>query len=118
MKSNKIWTTKDGRSIKIKDMEDSHLINTIRYCFSRPRAYHQYLEQVAMSAYGYSGGEMAEMAAQSEADNLTDLAYKLRDEKIMPNQMPYLIKEAQKRNLNLPHNYDPDYITQEMVFEY
>ena len=28
--SKKIWTTRDGRDIEIKDMETSHIINTIK----------------------------------------------------------------------------------------
>jgi len=31
MQKNKLWTTADGRSIKIKNMSDSHIENTIQY---------------------------------------------------------------------------------------
>lgn len=28
--TNKIWTTRDGRELKIKEMETTHIINTIK----------------------------------------------------------------------------------------
>jgi len=28
---NEIWTTKDGRTVLMRDMEDSHLFNAYRY---------------------------------------------------------------------------------------
>ena len=31
MAMNDIWTSKDGTEMKMKDMEDSHLLNSIEY---------------------------------------------------------------------------------------
>lgn len=33
---SKFWTTSDGRKVKIKDMEASHIINTIKLFISKP----------------------------------------------------------------------------------
>ena len=111
----KKWKTKDGRKIKIKYMTDQHLINTIRYCFNKSADYAANLETEAYLAMSYTGGEMAELMLHNEAEALLCKLAEIEKTPIVPDQMPYLIKEAQRRGLELPANYNPDFVTVSQV---
>jgi len=82
----KTWTTKEGETIKIKDMTDGHLMNTIRYIKRKAK---EGLKVVY--CYGYD----------SEHDYQTgdvDILYgKEAIEHI--REYKYLRKEAKSRNL-------------------
>lgn len=63
-----IWTTKDGKKVPIKDMTDSHLINTIRML---RRVGWYYKEAELASAYAAAStlqGEMATYYAEGDLD--------------------------------------------------
>jgi hypothetical protein len=64
MSNRKLWKTKDGRSIAIKDMSDEHLINTIRFL---ARAHARYVsDSVAVDVASLFNGEMSQMYAEQE----------------------------------------------------
>lgn len=67
--SKKCWTCKDGRKIKIKDMSDSHLKNTIAML---ERAHSSLIEN-AWAACSILQGEMASYYAEQEIDGLEEV---------------------------------------------
>lgn len=69
-----IWTTKDGTKIRLGDMETSHLDN----CAKMLKRQAESNEYNAMSAWSYSGGDMAEYYASQEGDGLMDKALRQR----------------------------------------
>lgn len=64
--NTKLWTTKNGSKIRIKDMTDEHLVNTIRMLERKNEADKQNVP------YPSFQGEMAQMYAESEFDALVD----------------------------------------------
>ncbi len=63
-----IWTTKDGRNIKIVDMDNDHLINSIRLLrriVGKMRLNH---ELSVLSALKFVNGDMAQYAIESSLD--------------------------------------------------
>jgi hypothetical protein len=64
MSNLKMWKTKDGKSIRIRDMEDSHLVNAIRFL---ARAHERYVRDAcAIDVAAIFNGEMARMCAEQE----------------------------------------------------
>lgn len=58
-KQTKLWKTKSGERIRICDMKDLHLLNTIKYLH---RVFDTWQDQSLLdvaSAYGVCGGDMA-----------------------------------------------------------
>lgn len=91
--NTKLWTCKDGRKIRIRDMEDSHLLNTIRML---QRAHHrQELECIAASSM--ARGEMAQWSLENEASAMAEAgpsrSYPIYDD---------LVEEAIRRSLIKP----------------
>ena len=58
----KLWTTRDGSKIRICDMSDNHLLNTINML----RRSHRELLNSAYSREASLTGEMAQMMIESE----------------------------------------------------
>lgn len=64
-----VWRTKDGRTIPIKEMTDSHLTNTIRFL---ERAHQRYVDDMTKNGPPVFQGEMAQMYADEEYALLAD----------------------------------------------
>jgi hypothetical protein len=120
MKEDKSWTTRDGTVVPIKEMTNTHLINTIAYLFriAEPlkNRYADQLESRGWQALAYSDTTSAEIAsyyAEQEGSNLLSQAEWLRayDAIIVHNKMPLLIAEARKRGLGMPPAYNDKWIT-------
>lgn len=87
-KATKKWTTKDGRKIRICDMTDEHLLNTIRLL--ERFAERKRDSQIAFLINYYPLGEMAqldcdramdEVIESSTLDYVPDIYWGLIDEK-------------------------------------
>lgn len=89
-KCTKFWTKKDGTKIRICDMDDAHLINTVRFLVRKAEQY-----KVEMP-YPCFQGEMAQMYAEMEWGNLMNAD----PEDIYPI-LSDLFSEADRRKLQL-----------------
>lgn len=63
-KEDPAWKTKDGRVIRICNMTNSHLLNTIRFLEQK------HFELMFTMPYPNFNGEMAQMCAEQEWDQL------------------------------------------------
>lgn len=88
MTNMKMWTCKDGRKVRVKDMDDKHLENTIKFL----RRQHQ--EIVFGTSYPSFNGEMAQYYAEQEFDRLCES----RPEDFWPIYED-MMQEADKRHL-------------------
>lgn len=92
-KQTKKWTMKDGRKIRICDMNDSHIENAIKMC--ERIAHLTRASEIANFPFGlHFQGEMAEydfelgcenLLSSSEEDFLPDIYLNLIDEQIRRN---------------------------------
>ena len=99
-----IWMTKDGKKIKISDMSDGHLINSVRLLqrtVGKMRLGHQLS---GFSMLNFVNGEMAEMAIE----NALQQEMEMDDEEWLEYHTHYeeLIEEAKKRDIIMLVNAD------------
>jgi hypothetical protein len=90
------WTTRDGTRIKIKDMSDSHLINTIRMLERMAPQLHWRAIGNVESALCFVQGEMAEFTLDNESNRLSSMTHNEFLEYYVDEYIP-LIDEAERR---------------------
>lgn len=103
------WKTKDGRVVRVREMDDAHLMNTI--AFLRRRAPLRALF-LAMNAGRYSetapdGAAMAAEQAETELLDLLDEGPDAILEQLEP-AFPTMLREARRRKLE-PRHADDDF---------
>ena len=97
-KQTKVWTTKDGRKVRICDMTDDHLINSIKLLRRHGEAKLSY----ARSAIGIFGNTTAEMALVS----IDAIELQLMDsdwQEFVPSIYDNLQQECFRRGLDDPN---------------
>lgn len=84
-----MWTKKDGSKIRIKDMDDGHLINTIKMLL---RNNEYYLEN-AMIGMAFLQGDMACYCAEIAMNEMLDeeCIHPLYDDLVAEAERRYLI---------------------------
>lgn len=86
-RTDPVWTKRDGTTVRIADMDDSHLVNTLRMLrrkFVTPR------EFLAACRYAQTAPDGAQMAVEQEIANM----------QVMPQETwNALVSEAAHRGL-------------------
>ena len=91
-KQTEIWTTKDKRKIRICDMSDSHLSNTIAMLDRKTEVITPYLILEAHRTLNSLNGDMAMLAMEGEIDRLIEYGvdpstiYPLYDNLVLESQ--------------------------------
>ena len=65
MNANKVWRTKDGREIPLREMTDEHLTNAMRFLV---RSHRRYVDSVIFLDLPADTGELAREAAEEERE--------------------------------------------------
>ncbi len=97
-KQTAVWTCRDGRKVRVCDMDDRHLLNTIAM-MERNAA--KELAECISAAYSMAAGLQGEMASYY-ADQDIDRMERTSPEEYLEREMPIyekLMAEKERRNL-------------------
>lgn len=100
-KITKVWTCKNGSKVRICDMSNSHLLNTIKLLYKTAAKNRNY----ALCYVPDFQGEMAQYYAEQEWDSLnemSDLDFAFNNYPILEN----LIEDAERRKLDINWIYE------------
>lgn len=95
-KQTALWTTKDGHKIRICDMSDIHLLNTIKFLEKKAKELYDEELSSAYSCLGYLQGEMAQDACERDIQYIETVG---DDPCEMGSIFSKLKDEAHRRNL-------------------
>mgnify|MGYP001605058959 CR=1 FL=1 len=102
-----MWRTRDGTTLRIRDMGDSHLLNSIRYL---RRTHQQRCWALAISAdrYAMTAPDGASDAAAEAAAQAYELGDEQDDEAVseMSPVFGHLLNEAHRRRLSADRRPD------------
>jgi len=93
------WRTKDGTVIRVKDMDDDHLRNTIRMLQKNALAKRE-LHTLSYLVGPYPQGEMAQVAFDSEFDQLLDSSWM----EFVPEVYNLMLEEARVRGIEAEYD--------------
>ncbi|KKL65667.1 hypothetical protein LCGC14_2152690 [marine sediment metagenome] len=95
-KQTKLWSTKSGEKIRICDMGDKHLLNTIKLLDNFAKHKEHQARKAGYSALRFLSGEQAILDIENELEHLEEGG-------IDPNEIcplyDNLIEEALRRNI-------------------
>ncbi len=94
----KVWTTKSGKDIKIGDMSDRHLLNTINLIDKTVKQMEIEETQELCDALGFLKGEMAVIHAENGLNFITEHGI---EPSLVEPLYDDLLDEATARGLNL-----------------
>lgn len=95
--SKKVWTTKDGTKVRISDMSDTHLCNTIRMLERGAEARRNIALLEAYSIEACVSGDMASLCISQDIKALQEGDL----DQFLPPIYEHLLGEAYKRGLKL-----------------
>ena len=96
-----IWKTRDGREIPIREMEDAHLLNTVRYlrrCAPEMQLARSLQFDIAASRMG---GEMARLCLEQDAAAVDRMQPDDFLQEVVP-QFRAMLEELCRRGLTAP----------------
>lgn len=97
-KQTKVWRTKDGRRLRVCDMEDGHLLNTERFLVRYAKAKHaNYVNEVMTIASFFSPS--SDTMAAYYLDQDVDRAFTSTWEEFLPDIYLNVVGEMLRRKL-------------------
>lgn len=91
------WITKDGRKLRICDMESTHIWNTLHFLYKSAWTRKANLVYSYLATPG-PNGDMAQVAFEQESDGVFDSSW----ECYIPEAYRNLLFEALRRDLDVP----------------